>query len=68
MDEQQFLSFEPWADPDIDHAAEWMQRLFNDRALVARLGAAARETIEQRFSPETIAALYRRRLGAIASW
>src|SRR5690606_13472081 len=35
-----------WADPDIDHAAEWMQRLHRDSALAARLGAAARCTIE----------------------
>ncbi|MBA3849828.1 MAG: hypothetical protein C0502_07510 [Opitutus sp.] len=57
-----------WAEPDAGHAAEWMQRLFADRALAARLGAAARETIEQRFSPSAIGARYRRRLEAIAGW
>ena len=57
-----------WADPDIAHAADWMRRLHADRALRERLGAAARATIEEKFSPEAIGARYRRRLEAIASW
>jgi len=57
-----------WAEPDVGHAAEWMQRLCADRALCARLGAAARATIERDFSPATIGARYRRRLEAIAGW
>ncbi|WP_438479536.1 glycosyltransferase family 4 protein [Oleiharenicola lentus] len=57
-----------WAAPDIDHAAEWMRALHADRALAARLGAAARHTIETQFSPATIGSRYRRRLEAIAGW
>lgn len=57
-----------WADPDPAHAAEWMVRLTQDRALAARLGDAARATIEERFSPAAIGARYRRRLEAIAGW
>jgi glycosyltransferase involved in cell wall biosynthesis len=57
-----------WAEPDLDHAAEWMQRLHADRALAASLGAAARATIERDFSPAAIGARYRRRLEAIAGW
>lgn len=57
-----------WAEPDIDHAAEWMRRLFTDRALAARLGAAAQRTIEEKFSPAAMGARYRRRLEAIAGW
>ncbi len=57
-----------WADPDIAHAADWMRRLHADPALCARLGAAARATIEEKFSPEAIGTRYRRRLEAIASW
>jgi glycosyltransferase involved in cell wall biosynthesis len=55
-----------WADPDPAQAAAWMQRLFADRALAARLGAAARATIEARFAPAVVGARYRRRLEAIA--
>ncbi|MBL9189237.1 MAG: glycosyltransferase [Opitutaceae bacterium] len=57
-----------WADPDPAHAAEWMKQLFSDRALAARLGAAARETIATRFAPAVIGARYRRRLESIATF
>jgi len=57
-----------WADPDIAHAAAHMRTLFADRALCACLGAAARVTIEQKFSPAAIGARYRRRLEAIAGF
>jgi glycosyltransferase involved in cell wall biosynthesis len=57
-----------WAEPDLDHAAEWMQRLRQDRGLGQRLGAAARVTIEERFAPAVIGARYRRRLESIAGW
>lgn len=55
-----------WADPDSLHAAEYMQALFADRSLRARLGAAACATIKTSFSPAAIGARYRRRLEAIA--
>ncbi len=57
-----------WADPDPAHAAEHMRRLFTDRALCATLGAAARTTIETRFSPAAIGARYRRRLESITTF
>jgi glycosyltransferase involved in cell wall biosynthesis len=57
-----------WAEPDVDHAGEWMRRLFEDRELGARLGAAARVRMEQCFSPAVIGARYRRRLLSIASY
>jgi glycosyltransferase involved in cell wall biosynthesis len=57
-----------WAEPDTAHAAEWMRRLAGDRALALRLGAAARATIEARFSPAAIGARYRRRLEHIATF
>ena len=57
-----------WAEPDIEHAAEWMRRLHADRELGGRLGRAARETIETRFSPAVIGARYRKRLESIATF
>ena len=57
-----------WANPDPAHAAEWMKKLFADRALAAKLGARARETIEARFAPAVIGARYRARLEAIAAF
>jgi glycosyltransferase involved in cell wall biosynthesis len=57
-----------WADPDPADAARWMRALHADRALGARLGAAAQATIAGRFAPAVIGARYRRRLEAIAGW
>ena len=57
-----------WAAPDIDHAAWWMQQLQGDAALVRKLGAAARASVERDLSPAAIGARYRRRLEAIACW
>ncbi|MEY2878860.1 MAG: hypothetical protein RLZZ15_1240, partial [Verrucomicrobiota bacterium] len=57
-----------WADPEPAHAAEWMQKLFADRALAAALGARARATMEARFAPAVIGARYRQRLAAIATF
>jgi glycosyltransferase involved in cell wall biosynthesis len=57
-----------WADPDPDHAAEYMRALFDDRGLAAELGARAKDTIEARFSPHVIGARYRRRLECIAAF
>ena len=57
-----------WAEPDPEHAGWWMRRLFEDRALGARLGAAARLRIEENYAPARIGARYRRRLETIAGW
>jgi glycosyltransferase involved in cell wall biosynthesis len=55
-----------WADPDLDHAAWWMRRLVEDVALRRRLGAAGRETIRTRFSPEAVGRRYQNRLALLA--
>lgn len=57
-----------WAEPDPGHAAEHLRRLASDPAHATRLGAAARTTIETRFSPAAIGARYRQRLEAIATF
>lgn len=57
-----------WAEPDIAHAAEWMQRVASDRPFAASLGAAARHHIETHFSPAAIGARYRQRLEAISTF
>ena len=56
-----------WAEPDVGDAARLMRQVASDPAESARVGAAARRTIEERFSPAVIGARYRRRLEAIAS-
>lgn len=56
-----------WADPDPGHAAEHLRDLFADPGLRARLGAAARTTVAERFAPAVIGARYRRRLEVLAA-
>jgi len=56
-----------WAEPDPSHAAELMRMVVADPKNAARIGSAARRTIEARFSPSVIGARYRRRLETIAS-
>jgi glycosyltransferase involved in cell wall biosynthesis len=57
-----------WAEPDLDHAAAWMRRLVGEFGLADRLGAAARVTVRERFSPAIIGAKYQQRLALIAQW
>ncbi|MBA4135738.1 MAG: hypothetical protein C0518_00315 [Opitutus sp.] len=57
-----------WAAADIDHAAAQMRRLVENPNLAWQLGAAARRTIEEKFSPAKVGARYRQRIEAIASW
>ncbi len=56
-----------WAEPDTGHAAELMRRIAADPAAAAGIGAAARRTMEERYSPAVIGARYKRRLEALAS-
>jgi glycosyltransferase involved in cell wall biosynthesis len=51
-----------WAEPDVDHAARLLRRLFDDEAFRAGIGERARETMRSRFSPATAGLRYRRRL------
>lgn len=51
-----------WAEPDLDHAAYLMRRVFDDTAFRTQIGERARDTIRSRFSPEAAGLRYRRRL------
>jgi glycosyltransferase involved in cell wall biosynthesis len=55
-----------WAEADAGHAAEVMRRVVGHPSEALALGEAARRSIEERFSPAVIGALYRRRLEALA--
>ena len=41
-----------WADPSVDHASEYMQRLKNDEVYYRQVSENARNDIRDRFSPE----------------
>ena len=56
-----------WADPDLEHAADLMRTVFDDRAAARRLGIAARARLLETHSLERCGAAMRQRLEQIWS-
>ena len=54
-----------WAEPDVEEAARWMRRLYEEPALAREMGARGRATIRERFSAEAAGRVVARRLEAI---
>ncbi len=63
-----YLKGQFWADPDTDHAARFMRRLFRDSDFRNSISEAASKTIRDRFSPEAVGGIYAARLRSIALW
>lgn len=57
-----------WADPDSDHAAELMIKLFEDSQFAKEIGEKAANSIRAQFSPETVGKIYEKRLKSFALW
>lgn len=54
---QRYMFYHPrmnWADPDLDHAAERLQWVFDNRAVAADRAQSASETLRSRYSLESI--------------
>jgi glycosyltransferase involved in cell wall biosynthesis len=62
---QNYPAGQQWADPDIDHAAHLMRRVFEDSDYRTRIGERARVTIRSQFSPEAAGNRYHRRLALL---
>lgn len=60
-----FAEGQHWCDPDVDEAAQQMQRLFEDRSHTSVLVQAARDLIRSQYSPAAAGAAYRQRLMAL---
>jgi glycosyltransferase involved in cell wall biosynthesis len=58
---------EVWADPSVEHAAELMRLVFEDREGARARGRAAKREIEANYSEEKVAALIRQRFEVVAS-
>ncbi|MDE0885702.1 MAG: glycosyltransferase [Myxococcota bacterium] len=56
-----------WADPKIEHAADWMLRLVEDKALRDRLALNGRQTMESDYSPLAIGQRYQERFRILQS-
>jgi glycosyltransferase involved in cell wall biosynthesis len=57
-----YASDQLWADPDIDHAAGYLQRLHTDSTYYATLSREASKTIRTSFSPQFVGKAIRNRL------
>jgi glycosyltransferase involved in cell wall biosynthesis len=51
-----------WADPNIEHAAWFMQKLFNDRGYADRVGQAGQLYVKKNFNPSVVGDMYHTRL------
>ncbi|MGI1658566.1 MAG: glycosyltransferase [Desulfitobacterium sp.] len=54
-----------WADPDIEHAAEYMRRLVYDKDYYAKIAKQGERTIREEFSVEAVSKMIRSRLCAL---
>lgn len=54
-----------WADPDVDHAAEYMLKLAQDREFAEQLGVAARDQIQTHHSAQAVGERYCLRLSEL---
>ena len=57
-----YAAGQQWAEPDLEHAAYYLKRLFDDQQFRAKVGARGQRTIRTEFSPEAAGLRYRRRL------
>jgi glycosyltransferase involved in cell wall biosynthesis len=57
-----FSLHQVWADPDVDHAAWWMQRLVSDPQLCAAIGHSGQQYILDNHNPRAIGSRYAERL------
>ena len=56
-----------WADPNREHAAQLMRRVYENRDEAEQLGARAARDIEQTLSPQATGSAMRRRLEELSS-
>lgn len=54
-----------WADPDLDHAAEQMRRVYSDASLARSIGQAAAHEMRTNYSPQKIGNAMQERLHRI---
>ncbi|HXH94604.1 MAG TPA: glycosyltransferase family 4 protein [Thermoanaerobaculia bacterium] len=57
-----YAAGQQWAEPDVDHAAQFMRRLLDDAAYRARIGERARDTMRTQFSLAGAGLRYQQRL------
>jgi hypothetical protein len=56
-----------WAEPDVNHAAELMRRVYDNKALAKRVGRKARRDVLRVLDPGAVGLLIAKRLQAVAA-
>jgi len=60
-----YKAHQHWAEPDIEHAAWWMQKLAADPAAAQKMGARAKQAVERQLAPKQVGELIHSRLQGI---
>jgi len=60
-----YKAHQHWAEPDIEHAAWWMQKLAADPAAAQKMGARAKQAVERQLAPKQVGELIHSRLQEI---
>ncbi|PZD96477.1 glycosyltransferase family 1 protein [Paenibacillus sambharensis] len=68
QDHGPYKAYQYWADPDLDHASEYMEKLVYDVEYYNRIASKGEEDIKEHFSPKSVGALIQKRLDYIYMW
>ncbi|MEN1989123.1 glycosyltransferase [Paenibacillus hubeiensis] len=57
-----------WAEPDVEHASQYMRKLYEDRNFYEQISLKGEVYIKEHYSPRAIGSLIQRRLDYISMW
>lgn len=63
-----YKAYQYWADPDVDHASDYMKRLVNDSDYYSSVASKGEAFIKKYYSPKAIGTLIQKRLEYINFW
>lgn len=63
-----YKSYQYWADPDVEHASQYMRKLCDDKNFYKETSSKGEEHIKKNYSPQAIGELIKKRLEYISLW
>lgn len=63
-----YKSYQYWADPDLEHASEYMLKLYNDRNFYNEISSKGERYIKDHLSPHAVGEMIKKRLNYISLW
>ncbi|WP_339817816.1 glycosyltransferase family 4 protein [Paenibacillus sp. FSL R7-0216] len=67
-DQGPYKAYQNWADPNVEHAANYMKKLVNDKGYYRMIAANGEKYIKENYSPEAVGKLIQQRLDYIHLW